>query len=255
MVTIASARIDENGNVHGGRAGDQTGQEVCTQKFYQHKKGWNCLRFKNAKVGNDLAGFMLDICNNNHIGYDQYHRNDLFNEIVKGKLPKNIDHDVSTDCSATIRTLLYIAGIKVQDFTTANEKSVLLATNQFEYISNVSEDMLRVGDILVTKTKGHTVMVVGSNNNINTQNRVSLTSNRFEIGATYKVIASALNVRKEPSSDAHKLAKSELTKNAQVHANENGALKNGTRITCQAVDGLWVKIPSGWICGQYLEKV
>jgi hypothetical protein len=82
-----------------------------------------------------------------------------------------------------------------------------------------------------------------------------LTSNRFEIGATYKVIASALNVRREPNTSAHKLSKSELTKNAQSHANENGALKNGTRVTCQAIQGEWVKIPSGWICGNYLERV
>lgn len=255
MAIIASARIDENGNAHGGKAGDQTGQEVCAQKFYQHKKGWDCLRFKNAKVGNDLAGFMLDICNNNHIGYDQYHRNDLFNEISKGKLPQNIDRDISTDCSATIRSLLWLAGIKTQDFTTANEKSVLLATGQFEYIPNVNENMLHVGDILVTKKKGHTVMVVGNDNKVEcAPNHANSSANRFEIGATYKVSASALNVRREPTSDSHKLTKSELTKNAQAHANENGALKNGTKVTCQAIQGDWIKIPSGWIYGKYLER-
>ena len=255
MVTIASARIDENGNAHGGKPGDQTGKEVCTQKFYQHKKGWDCLRFKNAQVGNDLAGFMLEICNNKHIGYDQYHRNDLFNEIKKGKLPQSINHDISTDCSATIRSLLAIAGINTPDFTTANEKAVLMATGQFEYIPNVSEGMLRVGDILVTKKKGHTVMVVRTDNKTSTSNHANSSANRFEIGATYKVTASALNVRREPNASAHKLSKSELTKNAQAHANENGALKNGTKVTCQAVNGDWVRIPSGWICGNYLERV
>ena len=256
MVTIASARIDESGNAHGGKPGDQTGKEVCTQKFYQHKKGWDCLRFKNAKVGNDLAGFMLEICNNKHIGYDQYHRNDLFNEIKKGKLPQNIDHDISTDCSATIRSLLAIAGINTSDFTTANEKAVLMATGQFEYIPNVIESMLHVGDILVTKKKGHTVMVVGSDNKVgSTSNHANSSANRFEIGATYKVTASALNVRREPNTSAHKLSKSELTRNARAHANENGALKNGTHVTCQAIQGEWIKIPSGWICGNYLERV
>lgn len=256
MVTIASARIDENGNVRGGRAGNQTGQEVCTQRFYQHKKGWDCLRFKNAKVGNDLAGFMLTICNNKHIGYDQYHRNDLFNEIKKGILPQNIDHDISTDCSATIRSLLLLAGIKTQDFTTANEKSVLLATGQFEYIPNVSENMLRVGDILVTKSKGHTVMVVGSDNKVgSTPNYANSSVNRFEIGATYKVTASALNVREKPCPSAHKLTKKELTRNAQAHATPSGALQKETHVTCQDVHGGWVKIPSGWICGQYLERI
>ena len=256
MVTIASARIDENGNAHGGKAGDQTGQEVCTQRFYQHKKGWDCLRFKDAQVGNDLAGFMLAICNNKHIGYDQYHRNDLFNEIKKGKLPQNIDHDISTDCSATIRSLLAIAGINTPNFTTANEKSVLLATRQFEYIPNVSENMLRVGDILVTKSKGHTVMVVGSDNKVgSTSNHANSSANRFEIGETYKVTASALNVRREPNTSAHKLSKKELTRNAQAHASDTGALLKGTHVTCQDVHDEWVKIPSGWICGQYLERV
>lgn len=256
MAIIASARIDENGNAHGGKAGDQTGQEVCTQKFYQHKKGWDCLRFKDAKVGNDLAGFMLEVCNNRHIGYDQYHRNDLYNEIKKGKLPQNIDHDISTDCSATIRALLVIAGINTSDFTTADEKSVLLATGKFDYIANVTESMLRVGDILVTKTKGHTVMVVGSDNKVGSApNHANSSANRFEIGATYKVTANALNVREKPCTSAHKLAKKELTRNAQAHATSTGALLKDTHVTCQAVHDRWVKIPSGWICAQYLERV
>ena len=41
-VIIGSARHDEHGNCYsGGKAGDQTGQEVSTQKFYNHSKGWN----------------------------------------------------------------------------------------------------------------------------------------------------------------------------------------------------------------------
>ena len=39
-VIIGSARIDENGNIHGGKPGDQTGREVSTQAWYQHRKGW-----------------------------------------------------------------------------------------------------------------------------------------------------------------------------------------------------------------------
>ena len=44
-VIIGSARHDEHGNCYsGGKAGDQTGQEVSTQKFYNHSKGWYVLR-------------------------------------------------------------------------------------------------------------------------------------------------------------------------------------------------------------------
>ena len=40
-VRIGHASIDENGNASGGRAGDQTGKELCTRDWYT--KGWNVL--------------------------------------------------------------------------------------------------------------------------------------------------------------------------------------------------------------------
>lgn len=39
---VGSARLDENGNVSGGAAGDQTGREVSTQPYYMHKKDGMC---------------------------------------------------------------------------------------------------------------------------------------------------------------------------------------------------------------------
>ena len=40
-VRIGHASIDENGNATGGKAGDQTGKELCTRDWYT--KGWNVL--------------------------------------------------------------------------------------------------------------------------------------------------------------------------------------------------------------------
>ena len=55
-VIIGSARHDEHGNCYsGGKAGDQTGQEVSTQKFYNHSKGWYVLRAKDDRVAEKLA--------------------------------------------------------------------------------------------------------------------------------------------------------------------------------------------------------
>ena len=251
MVTIASARIDENGNVHGGKGGDQTGKEVCTQEFYQHKKGWNCLRFKDAEKGNALSGFMIAICNNEHIGYNQYKRNELFEKIKNGELPQDINENCNTDCSATIRSLLWLGGIHVHDFTTADEKETLLATGQFDLITNVNENMLRTGDILVTKTKGHTVMIIDTNGNtaVGSQNAES----GIEIGKTYTVTASALNVRKSANISAEKVTRAELTANARAHSTGSGALKQGTRVTVQGIKNGFVKIPSGWISARYLK--
>lgn len=58
-VIIGSARHDEHGNCYsGGKAGDQTGQEVSTQKFYNHSKGWYVLRAKDDRVAEKLAEAM-----------------------------------------------------------------------------------------------------------------------------------------------------------------------------------------------------
>lgn len=43
---VGSARIDENGKISGGKPGDQTGNEVSTQPYYVHSKGWICMRPK-----------------------------------------------------------------------------------------------------------------------------------------------------------------------------------------------------------------
>ena len=38
-VKVGSARIDENGRAHGGKAGNQTGKELSVQNWYYHSKG------------------------------------------------------------------------------------------------------------------------------------------------------------------------------------------------------------------------
>ena len=50
-VKIGSARIDERGKISGGKAGDQTGNEVGTQNF--HKEGFACfgLGYCNCTAG------------------------------------------------------------------------------------------------------------------------------------------------------------------------------------------------------------
>ena len=60
MATIASARIDENGNVHGGKAGDQTGQEVKFIFFLFVKCGSEWLlnnKFRFKEKADTINGF------------------------------------------------------------------------------------------------------------------------------------------------------------------------------------------------------
>lgn len=162
MVIVGSARQDERGKISGGKAGDSTGGEVATQDYYLHSKGWYVLRARDSQVAKKIGKCMSDACNNNCIGYNQAKRLSLYNA-VKGngfKCDKtNLKTKVETDCSALVRVCCAYAGVKLGDFTTANLKSVLLNSGKFTEVKLIKSD-LRVGDILVTKTKGHTVIVV-----------------------------------------------------------------------------------------------
>lgn len=159
---VGSARIDENGNLKNGKTGDQTRKEVSTQAYYTHKKGWYVLRAKSVAHANALATAMKQACDNNKIGYDQNERNGVITQLKKyGSLDK-IATATECDCSSLVRTcIIQATGKDVGNITTANEASVLEASGLFEAKKSVNgEGMLYNGDILVTKTKGHTVIVV-----------------------------------------------------------------------------------------------
>ena len=168
-VLIGSARMDENGKIAGGSAGDQTGKEVSTQAYYTHSKGWFALRAKDSTAAEKIAQCMENACANPCIGYDQNNRNTLYDK-VKGKGfkcdKKSLKTNVETDCSALVRVCLGFAGIDIPDIYTGNLKSVLLSTGKFEEVTCV-ESKLKRGDVLVTKTKGHTVVVLSDGSNAN----------------------------------------------------------------------------------------
>lgn len=168
IVMIGSARIDENGNAHGGKAGDQKdGREVSTQEWYLHKKGWRVFRAKDPEKAEIIAKIMEWACESELIGYDQYQRNTLYSELKKhgfGGEPV-LSKAVETDCSALVRVCLAFAGIDVPaDFYTGGMAKQMLATGEIVELTGTryaeSPDYLRRGDILVTKKKGHTVVAL-----------------------------------------------------------------------------------------------
>lgn len=164
-VKIGHARSDENGKAYNGKAGDQTGREVMISNWYLHAKGWVVLRPKDAKIASLIADCMRAACANDKIGYDQYQRNTLYN-IAKplGFDPAKVIVACETDCSALVRVCCAYAGIMAGDFNTTSQAAVLMASGAFEKMTATkytgSSDYLRVGDILVTKTKGHTAVVL-----------------------------------------------------------------------------------------------
>lgn len=173
-VYVGSARSDERGKANSGKAGDQkNGQEVSKQKWYKHSKGWRVLRCKIPEMRQYIADAMEMACNNNKIGYDQYQRLTLYNDVKAFNFdPSKTTKAVETDCSALVRVCVLYALRKtgrnnsIADFVTSNQASVLLATGLFEELKGTKytnqPDFLMAGDILVTKTKGHTVAVLNS---------------------------------------------------------------------------------------------
>ena len=166
-VKIGSARIDERGRIHGGKAGNQTGKELSIQKWYRHSKGWRVLRCTDSSKAEKIAAAMEAACRNRNIGYDQYKRSTLYN-LAKavGFDPGKVIKPCETDCSALVRVCLAYAGIMTDNFLTTDEAQKILATRYFVELKDGRytdhSDHLRRGDILVTRTKGHTAVVLNS---------------------------------------------------------------------------------------------
>ena len=217
-IIIGSARINEKGTVSGGKAGDQTKNEVSTQAFYMHSKGWYCLRPKTISVANALADAMLEACNNDCIGYCQTHRTSVIPKLREAGRLSKIKVNVETDCSELVRACCIQAGFDPGDFTTASEVKTLKKTNQFfDAISVTSSTTLFNGDILVTKTKGHTAIVVSGNPRQSAQKTSSSSSQKPKstagdvvaakyrnnnLAGTYGVTASSLMLRTDTDTSS-----------------------------------------------------
>lgn len=73
---------------------------------------------------------------------------------------------------------------------------------------------------------------------------------------TYMITASDLKVRTGPGMKYRVKTHNELTKDAKAHDyDKDGCINYGTRVTVSKFDGDWAKIPSGWVCADYLKKV
>jgi len=159
---IGSARGDERGRASGGAAGDQKQRdlwdfrgEVSLEEYYTHPKGWVVLRAKKDAHANRIADAMCRACLNEKIGYDQSNRLGIIKHGI------NTTTKTECDCSSLVRQCVREGtGFDPGNFTTWNEVNVLMSTGLFDRIDYHWWVRLKTGDILVTKTKGHTVVVV-----------------------------------------------------------------------------------------------
>lgn len=97
---IAHSSIDENGKIAGGKAGDQTGKEICIRTWYD-KPFTQVLRIENKEVREQFANNMIDCANNDNVGYDQGGRNTILTEAEKVNFDfTKISNKCESDCSS-----------------------------------------------------------------------------------------------------------------------------------------------------------
>ena len=167
-IKIGHASSDEERKAHGGKAGDQTGGEVCIREWYPSP--WDTvLRFKDAAKAEKAAKAMEAACANDNIGYDQYQRNTLLAkaEAVEFDLAK-VDEPCETDCSALVSVCAQAAGIDIP-YTSGNAPwtgimaAQFMSTGEFEELREAkyltTDAHLKRGDILL-RTSGHTAMAL-----------------------------------------------------------------------------------------------
>jgi hypothetical protein len=247
-VRIGSARIDERGKITGGKAGSQIAKEISRQDWYLHSKGWVVLRAIDEEARELIAQNMEYACDSDFVGYDQSQNQTLYQAV------KNLGFDISkletmceTDCARLVRVCVRFAGIECGDFYTGTLVKVLEATGKFKVYKSAkyceSSDYLRRGDILVTRTKGHTVVVLSDGAKVYPE---------YKVGKTY-TLQQEMNIR-EGAGLAYEIKKRiNWTASGRKHdKDKDSLLDKGTVVTCQKLKKvgtrMWMKIPSGWVC-------
>lgn len=141
------------------------GGQVSTEPYYTHKQGY-WLGFKPKEGGMRLANAMQNACDNDHFLYSQPKRDkgweavDYFGNIHK------VNQDTYVDCSSLVRLCIREAyGVKLPNFNTQSEPTVLRNCGLFELPKKIrTANECTLGMVLCTPNKGHTVIVVETDN-------------------------------------------------------------------------------------------
>lgn len=201
---------------------------------------------KDPQVAEKIAWDMEAACANDQIGYDQSTSWDLYDkskqygwECSKVKVP------AETDCSSLVRVCVAFAiGKSLPWFSTLNEVSVLSQTGLFDVLTDVryaqSSDYLKRGDILCTKTQGHTVVVLDDGTQI-AENGTQPATDTSQGNTTYcgtgigtAVAQQAMHVRSGAGTNHASLA----------------IILAGTAVEVLSAEGGWYKIVwPGAACG------
>lgn len=192
-VKIGHASLSENGSVKNGKAGDQTGREVCIRSWYA--KNWDCVLRPNTKTLADKSASACEKgCANSNIGYDQNQRNTLYTQAKKVKFDlSKIKTLCETDCSAFMTVCAISGGAKIEYGsnapTTSTMKNAFVKSGNYTALTDkkylTSDKYLKRGDILV-KAGSHTVMVLENGTTTTSTTKKPTTSKKNDNVETYQ---------------------------------------------------------------------
>lgn len=146
---------------------------------------------------------------------------------------------VDTPSGVNCRKEPSTGGVKITAYANGTELTITKISGNWGYANNTGWVCLDYCQKITTST-------------------ISKPSTSSHIGKAtgiYEVTAGALIVRTGPGTIYKRKSKNELTKDGQKHANSNGGLLKGTRVTVLKWSKNWAQIPSGWVSGDYLKKV
>lgn len=168
-VTLAHAVGAENGTQF-GKKGNQSGDELRFQFWYDRAKGWHTvLRCTDKAKQKLIAKDAIRGVRNKNIGYSQDETRYSLWVMTKpyGFDNSKADKPCNCDCSSFVANNVAFSGItnfEIKDFYTGNMVSRLSNTKAFKmYTANKyikTYESLKVGDILVGA--GHTATVVNT---------------------------------------------------------------------------------------------
>lgn len=185
MYYIVHSSIDENRKARGGKAGDQTGREVCTRSWYS--KPWGMvLRCKNQAIAKKARDIAIKLANSNLVGYDQNERNSLYRELERNgwDVDKYIRSGVKTECDCSSFVYACYCCVLAELRGLANAPTTVTSKNFYkehgfevllssEYTASARK--LQVGDLL-NKSGSHIVMFAGTNVRVASNAKVNISS-------------------------------------------------------------------------------
>lgn len=144
-----------------------TASQVSIQDYYNPASSGYWLGFEPKSHAKDLATAMKELCANDNILYSQDKRSNAW-EVFEyfGERIAKIKHKVYVDCSSGVRLCIRQAfKVKLPDFNTASEPTVLKNSGLFKEAKRITKpEQCTEGMVLVTPSKGHTVIVISAEN-------------------------------------------------------------------------------------------